>query len=256
MEARIRALPPPYPYDPPRSTKPSLVHRRVPLGAPPSRAVKQNSPPAAPGNLTHMVGDAYRLSRLLLSACLFVLPSLLRVVAELREAWLYRPDSLVVRLWVVWLRQVISCLAVALAGILFPFSPQASGGARNRRPLLSHGGPHVCLPDHLAGHHCQNQTIGGGGLALLILNPPLRAGDIVQMKKPHARRRHLRCSWQNRRQVEVQGLRSGGSLDRVKFNSRLKKRILQHRTSRLPAVGNRVSGLVTARSTDIVAGAG
>lgn len=61
----------------------------------------------------------------------------------------------------------------------------------------------------------------------MLLDPPLRAGDVVQMKKPHA------CgtdTWQVLMAGADVRLKCSGCgrvvlLDRVKFNSRLKKRL-------------------------------
>lgn len=62
---------------------------------------------------------------------------------------------------------------------------------------------------------------------MLILDPPLRSGDIVQMKKPHAcggdvwdvlfAGADVRLKCRNCGRVVL--------LDRVKFNSRLKRRL-------------------------------
>jgi hypothetical protein len=62
---------------------------------------------------------------------------------------------------------------------------------------------------------------------LLILNPPLRAGDIVQMKKPHACGGDIWAVLMAGADVRLKCRDCGRVvlLDRVKFNSRLKKRI-------------------------------
>ncbi len=62
---------------------------------------------------------------------------------------------------------------------------------------------------------------------MLILNPPLRAGDIVQMKKPHACGGDIWAVLMAGADVRLKCRDCGRVvlLDRVKFNSRLKKRI-------------------------------
>lgn len=63
---------------------------------------------------------------------------------------------------------------------------------------------------------------------MLILDPPLRAGDRVQMKKPHACGCDLWEVLMAGADVRLKCAECGRVvlLDRVKFNSRLKKRIL------------------------------
>lgn len=63
--------------------------------------------------------------------------------------------------------------------------------------------------------------------SLLILDPPLRAGDIVQMKKPHACGGDIWAVLMAGADVRLKCRGCGRVvlLDRVKFNRKLKKRL-------------------------------